>query len=626
MASPLRGSRLSRHLLSGACGIALACSVLVGGTAAHAQTPSLPDLRGYELVSPLDNADGDVYEPTLPGLNADNGNGYNTELPFQAAASGDAVAYPGDPSALGGTDHEGKGAGNEYLAVRRPAGGWASTNVEPPSPLASETSAYSAFSADLSTGVLDWNGTLYARSEASMQPLFDASSGARAPGELQAGFAGGSSDFTHLLFAANDTLTPEALDGGPTEDNLYEWVTGPSGATLRSVNVLPGGEAAPDAAFGSPPLAPTEAAQLSHVISAEGSVIFWTDIADGGLYARIAGQRTVEVDAAVGAGGRYQGASADGSSVFFTKAGDLYAYELATAGTTELLAAGELPYGGEVERVLAESEDGSLLYLAGGAELYLLRRGEGLHAIAPLSQGDPPAQATPDGEHLVFADGTGLELYDASSETLTCVACGHTAILQPSHRPTYEPRWISDDGSRVFFDSPEALVPQDTNGRLDVYEWSDGEAHLLSGGTSTDNSFFVDASASGEDVFLVSRAKLVPEDLNEDLDLYDARVGAPAPAPTSPSCSGSDCQGVPPAALALSVPASETFEGEGDLEATAGESPSAQSTQPSKSGVKGVKGAKTRHKARRRHARAPRRRHRQRPHLSRGPHNPRRGA
>jgi hypothetical protein len=41
---------------------------------------------------------------------------------------------------------------------------------------------------------------------------------------------------------------------------------------------------------------------------------------------------------------------------------------------------------------------------------------------------------------------------------------------------------MSDDGSYVFFDTDDALVPQDTNGTQDVYEWEDGHVYLISGG------------------------------------------------------------------------------------------------------------------------------------------------
>ena len=54
------------------------------------------------------------------------------------------------------------------------------------------------------------------------------------------------------------------------------------------------------------------------------------------------------------------------------------------------------------------------------------------------------------------------------------------AWLPTPRRGTYMPRMISDDGSRVFFNSFDALVPQDTNGVQDVYEWeAQGTRQLL---------------------------------------------------------------------------------------------------------------------------------------------------
>ena len=70
----------------------------------------------------------------------------------------------------------------------------------------------------------------------------------------------------------------------------------------------------------------------------------------------------------------------------------------------------------------------------------------------------------------------------------------------------------------MFFVSLEGLVPQDINEEQDVYEWerpgtggcteSDGCVYLLSGGTSVGHSGFLDASESGGDVFIVTRANL----------------------------------------------------------------------------------------------------------------------
>ncbi len=108
----------------------------------------------------------------------------------------------------------------------------------------------------------------------------------------------------------------------------------------------------------------------------------------------------------------------------------------------------------------------------------------------------------------------------------------------------YEPRYMLDNG-RLFFDSHDALVPQDINGVNDVYEYESGGTGscpaansgcvaLLSGGTGPDESAFADASVSGDDVFFLTADKLAPQDVGNEYDMYDAHVcSAEAPCPTS---------------------------------------------------------------------------------------------
>jgi hypothetical protein len=75
----------------------------------------------------------------------------------------------------------------------------------------------------------------------------------------------------------------------------------------------------------------------------------------------------------------------------------------------------------------------------------------------------------------------------------------------------------------------------------------------------------LDASVSGNDVFFVSRAQLVSEDRGGEAEvLYDARVGGVKP-PTGSGCSGTGCQGVPPAPPIFATPASVTFVGTGNF-------------------------------------------------------------
>ena len=132
-------------------------------------------------------------------------------------------------------------------------------------------------------------------------------------------------------------------------------------------------------------------------------------------------------------------------------------------------------------------------------------------------------------------------------------------------RVEYFQRNVSDSG-QVFFDTPDKLLPTDTNGQSDVYEYENGQLRLISTGHSVDPSFFLDASPSGSDVFLGTSQQLVPQDTDGAMDVYDARVGGgfPTSAPP-PSCQGEGCK--PPQSVIPPVPtiASVTFFGPGNV-------------------------------------------------------------
>jgi hypothetical protein len=583
-----------------------------------------------------------------------------TERLFRAAADGHAVVYPSDPTEeLGGNGALGYGLGNDTYAERT-ANSWASKDIETAPGFLKERSNYQSFSDDLSIGILSRRAptpltpeapgkysVLYSRrsSDGSFAPLFTVTPPNRAPKEFGAGpaysgqttatpvFAGASANFKRLFFEANDVLTPESVDGGEEGNNLYESVEG----KLRLVNVLPNGTTEPNATFGGPQRNHEERLQASfiHVISEDGSRVFWTDLNTGDLYMRENGTRTVQIDASVGGGGVYWTASSDGSKVIFTKGGDLYEYRVDTGQTSDLAP------GAEVQGLLGTSEDDSYIYfvasevLAAGAtqgecsteqfqagcNLYVWHEGEPVRFIARLSAGDfeftgpgeysvyvgdwraslgsRTAEVTPDGHHLVFmshAELTGYKfktgqnlaevyVYDFGGQ-ISCASCNPTGapptheivsgFVIPSYSNTFGHRWISEDGTRVFFVSMDPLVAQDSNGKADVYEWeqdgagachtSGGCIYLLSGGTSPDNSYFADASTDGDDVFLVTRAQLVQQDENENMDLYDVRVGA-ASAPTTVECADSFCgeSGSPVAPPTFAAPASSTFTGVGNV-------------------------------------------------------------
>ncbi len=130
-----------------------------------------------------------------------------------------------------------------------------------------------------------------------------------------------------------------------------------------------------------------------------------------------------------------------------------------------------------------------------------------------------------------------IYLYEAASKQLACVSCdpsgespaGPTSIDPPRESglwtDTPEPieHSVSDNG-QVFFKTRNALVAADVNDTGDVYEYVAGHLYLLTTGTSPDESHFADASASGNDVFIVTTQALVNSDPGGDYSLYDVRV------------------------------------------------------------------------------------------------------
>ncbi len=170
---------------------------------------------------------------------------------------------------------------------------------------------------------------------------------------------------------------------------------------------------------------------------------------------------------------------------------------------------------------------------------------------------------------------------------------------------TYQSRYLSDSG-RLFFDSGDALVPQDVNGNEDVYEYepagvgacsaesalyssrSGGCVGLISSGQDPEESAFLDASGTGGDVFFMTSANLVAADYDTALDVYDARECTtasacyPAAPVVSPPCeTGDSCKAAPtPQPAIYGEPSSETFSGAGNVAPGALTSPAAARSLP----------------------------------------------
>jgi hypothetical protein len=400
---------------------------------------------------------------------------------------------------------------------------------------------------------------------------------------FEVSFAAASSDLTHVVLSSCAKLTANATEVpagpgkcDPAAQNLYER----SSAGLRLVNLLPAGtEGTPGAQIAAP----------LGAVSEDGLRIYWTQ--GGSLYLR-QGSETLAVDddPMVGGGGAFQAASTDGGVAFFTKAGHLYRFTVAGETTTDLTP------GGGVVGVLGASDAGSTVYYQDATGIKRWEAGIGTSEVvagaeASLPSNYPPATGTarvsPGGGHLAFlsdvelnghdnldantgAPSTEVYLYGpplgGGSPQFVCVSCNPTGERPDGSAgipgaqvngttQTYKPRALSADGSRVFFTTLDDLATGDTNSNFDVYQWealgrgdcvlSPGCLNLISSGRSGGGASFIDATASGDDVYFITDESLVNSDPGS-IDLYDARVGGGFVEAQKPiACIGDACQALP---------------------------------------------------------------------------------
>ena len=135
-------------------------------------------------------------------------------------------------------------------------------------------------------------------------------------------FTGATADLKHVVFESKVPLI-----AGAGQKGLYEWE---AGAALKLVSVLPGSEQTP----ASEPTLGDLGRDVRNAISMDGSRVFWTDREndEGPLFMRdTLKDETIQINAAQGVGEpgeaelaegldevHFQGASSDGSRVFFT--------------------------------------------------------------------------------------------------------------------------------------------------------------------------------------------------------------------------------------------------------------------------------------------------------------------
>ena len=451
--------------------------------------PGLPDSRAYEMVSPAEKDGGEVYPPEPRGgscvLCAPGEN--QAYMPMQVAPTGAKVAYEGQ--AFSGMTNAGE---NEYIGARSSTG-WLTTGISDPAFGTGGAQGFKAFSEDLNHGVLA-QGSSNAMSSAppgyanlylwqtggGVLPLVSQAPEHRSQGPGANAFSivfaganiglGSGSELTHVIFAANDGLTP-AISGiapaapdpgaGGEDFDLYEWV----GGTLRMVNVLPGNSSAVagngvyfglGGTLGGSPA-------TDHAISNDGSRIFWSDQL-GQLYIRVGGTETRKIEDA----GRFLTASVTGTKVLLDN-GHLYDVDLGPGATVDLTD-GE----GAFQGMLGASDDLSRIYFVdtkaltppteknannenaadGAFNLYYWRGGT-VSFVGALLEGDNKqsegfgtwkpqralrtAQVSEDGRFLAFTSAASLTGYNnAMRGTAKCIANTQEATPEPRCQEVFE--------------------------------------------------------------------------------------------------------------------------------------------------------------------------------------------
>ncbi|HEX5923880.1 MAG TPA: hypothetical protein VFY45_08610 [Baekduia sp.] len=136
-------------------------------------------------------------------------------------------------------------------------------------------------------------------------------------------------------------------------------------------------------------------------------------------------------------------------------------------------------------------------------------------------------------------------------------------------------RAVSDDGSRVFFETAQSLTADDTDGGYpDVYAWTAGEGLSLVSppGREPYGASYLDSSADGTQVYFNTTQTILPGDTDPNAnDVYLAILGGgsvpgkPGPDADPLVCAGEACQGPVAGPLAASSIGSVSFAGLGDL-------------------------------------------------------------
>jgi hypothetical protein len=341
-------------------------------------------------------------------------------------------------------------------------------------------------------------------------------------GPFGADFDGMTPDGSHVYFHTDEKLADTDTDS--TRD-LYD----ASGGTVTQLSLgSVGGNG------GQIPTFQAATPDGSHVYFLTSESLEPTD-ADANLdvYDRTGGSTTeISLGPAGGNGAwdaSFGGASPDGSKVWFM--------------TREAMVSGDTDGGCEDSLGHPTAPCIDVYERSGGNTTWVSTGGNGAFeaSFAAASQdGSKVFIQTAESLTADDADGGSRDVFERSGGTTTLISTGPSGGTGPY---SSDLEAISNDGTRVFFQTYESLVSADNDGNWqDVYERYGGETTMISTGPASTNqaaiAFFDGATADGTKVFFHTDEKLVAGDTDASEDVYSSSPvvnGFPRPKGATPS-------------------------------------------------------------------------------------------
>ncbi len=229
---------------------------------------------------------------------------------------------------------------------------------------------------------------------------------------------------------------------------------------------------------------------------------------------------------------------------------------------------------GELSRFLSSTPDGSHAFFQSSMDLAgktgpsdgLFDRYHGQTTwLNPLPSDYPVDHprwggSTPDGSHVYFSSERKLTADDQDEHMDLYQRYGDTYKLISGPSPTdadcgdaYGDCYalfggVSDDGSKVVFETDQRLDPSDTDSSIDLYERSGDQFTLLStgpqGGNGPFNAFTDAVSSDGSKVVFHTKERLVSADEDDQSDVYEWDDGTTRLISTGPFSKSADLPAV----------------------------------------------------------------------------------